>query len=306
MEGENNLDSKFVEDSNEQNSVDQRVKRGFLAHKPKGEKLATITLMLVGVVAIFYGFFSSYYNISKPTWSRVTPMVQKEITSEQLKNQLAVNVEQQGKDTDMDGLNDYDEINVYKTSPYLKDSNGDGIDDKKSIALGVDPNCLGENCKGVVVSGADVAQSVSVPTLQDAPTNSLGFSPEQITSGQATPSMLRQLLQQGGASVEVLAQISDTDLMTTYQNMIEANKQMQNSSSTSSVNVSSSTSFNGSSVDLSAIKSIDDLAKLTGPQIRQLMLSQGADANMLSQISDADIKTIFTQQLEKNKANYQQ
>ncbi len=51
------------------------------------------------------------------------------------------------KDTDHDGLSDYDEINIYHTSPYLADSDSDGIPDGVEVAQGTDPNCpKGKNC----------------------------------------------------------------------------------------------------------------------------------------------------------------
>ncbi len=45
------------------------------------------------------------------------------------------------KDTDRDGLSDYSELYVYHTSPYLADTDSDGILDAIEIAQGSDPNC---------------------------------------------------------------------------------------------------------------------------------------------------------------------
>lgn len=51
------------------------------------------------------------------------------------------------KDTDHDGISDYDETYVYKTSPYLADSDSDGASDAEEIAKDGDPNCPeGKNC----------------------------------------------------------------------------------------------------------------------------------------------------------------
>lgn len=42
-------------------------------------------------------------------------------------------------DSDMDGLNDYEEIFTYKTNPNEKDTDGDGLDDYDEIELGFNP-----------------------------------------------------------------------------------------------------------------------------------------------------------------------
>lgn len=51
-------------------------------------------------------------------------------------------------DTDGDGLNDYEELNFYNTSPYIADTDSDGIDDALEIANGSDPICpSGADCE---------------------------------------------------------------------------------------------------------------------------------------------------------------
>jgi len=51
------------------------------------------------------------------------------------------------KDTDRDGLSDYDELNAYQTSPYLPDTDSDGIPDAVELAQGTNPNCpQGKSC----------------------------------------------------------------------------------------------------------------------------------------------------------------
>ena len=55
------------------------------------------------------------------------------------------------KDTDGDGLSDYDEINKFKTNPLNEDTDGDGILDGEEISLGLDP--LDKKSDGINLDG---------------------------------------------------------------------------------------------------------------------------------------------------------
>lgn len=43
------------------------------------------------------------------------------------------------RDTDKDGLSDYDEVYVYFTNPCVKDTDGDGLNDGTEIMNGLNP-----------------------------------------------------------------------------------------------------------------------------------------------------------------------
>jgi hypothetical protein len=105
------------------------------------------------------------------------------------------------KDTDEDGLSDYDELLSYSTSPYLKDSDSDGQTDAQEIEKGTDPNCpAGEACSG--------QQILTTPT--DA-------------TGALTPDFLRQALREAGVAQATLDELSNDDLLRLYQNVLQEN-----------------------------------------------------------------------------------
>ncbi len=146
------------------------------------------------------------------------------------------------KDTDGDGLSDYDELYVYQTSPYLADSDSDGIPDGEEVKRGTDPNCPeGRNCASLGIVNGD--QSVVNPgqaTTDNSAINNLlnqfGVTPQQQTAtATANPNntgassalgstidaaTLRQLLINNGMDKTVLDKISDQDLMQSYQQML--------------------------------------------------------------------------------------
>ncbi len=72
------------------------------------------------------------------------------------------------KDSDGDGLNDYDEVYVYFTNPCKADTDGDGYSDKTEIDSGYNPNGAGKST--VTTSPAQTSTTFS-STNTNAPTN---------------------------------------------------------------------------------------------------------------------------------------
>lgn len=128
-------------------------------------------------------------------------------------------------DSDSDGLNDYDELNVYKTSPYLEDTDSDGISDYDEVSQGTDPNCqTGKNCYGSeIIINQDTPTDTNPLYLSEENTDSNSAVSESaggegiINPAEVTPEILRQVLLESGYEADVLKEISDEDLMASYQ-----------------------------------------------------------------------------------------
>ena len=86
------------------------------------------------------------------------------------------------KDTDHDGISDYDESYVQQTSPYLADTDSDGLTDAVEITQGTDPNCpQGKTCvetQAQIISGS--TSTLDTPGLRQSgflfPTSTIGAS----------------------------------------------------------------------------------------------------------------------------------
>ncbi len=135
------------------------------------------------------------------------------------------------KDTDSDGLFDWDELNLYRTSPYLEDSDSDGFSDKEEIDSGNDPNCpRGRDCyssglvngeKNTENESKDIENTIDNNLLLGDLLEQLNISQEQevnqsqvqelekIFGGQADAAALRQMLVESGMSEELLNQIKE-------------------------------------------------------------------------------------------------
>ncbi|MBI2474978.1 hypothetical protein HYV69_00970 [Candidatus Uhrbacteria bacterium] len=114
------------------------------------QKVAFVLLLFLGLGGIFFGFRSFGVNIKRPFDLQIAKYLQGErfvSTSQREQEELEAS---KTRDVDGDGLTDYDELQVYKTSPYLADSDSDGFDDKMEIFSNNDPNCPKDKiCTGI-------------------------------------------------------------------------------------------------------------------------------------------------------------
>lgn len=142
---------------------------------------------------------------------------------------------QRGKDTDRDGLNDYAELNTYKTSPYLADTDSDAIADAIEIAQGTDPNCpAGQNCGAIANADLQPGYSVSssysnllngtqVRRVNEDGTPVASTAAEQFILNAPEPSTVsaaraRELLVQSGLiPADELAGMNDAGIKQIYQ-----------------------------------------------------------------------------------------
>lgn len=142
------------------------------------------------------------------------------------------------KDTDRDGLTDWDELNIYLTSPYLEDSDSDGFSDRQEIESGNDPNCPeGRDCYGL--SGLEADKTTPEENSANANLDSLADmlnlgadteagqgstdtqDLEALLGADMNAATLRQMLIEGGIDKAMLDQVSDEELLKSFYEVIE-------------------------------------------------------------------------------------
>lgn len=200
----------------------------------KNQKIAAAGLAVFGVLIIVMWFVQLKNNIYGPFNA---PAGSSQIAADTQNSDAAL----KAKDTDADGLSDYDELNIYNTSPYLEDTDGDGFKDGEEIKNNADPNCpVGRECVGGLLDDSAAAeQGAGSSVLPDAGLNNLtnqndvlnnllnqfgateptadSLSSDQLNAlKNIDATSLRQLLIQAGMDKATLDKISDADLMQSY------------------------------------------------------------------------------------------
>ena len=118
------------------------------------------------------------------------------------------------RDTDKDGLSDYDEMFTYHTSRYLADTDSDGQSDRDEVLAGIDPLCpQGNDCAGPLANSGYVPVSTSTAAMI---INGPSSTPAALPNMQAIlsdPKQLRDMLLQSGVDKSALDKISDKELL---------------------------------------------------------------------------------------------
>ena len=213
LEGDENLDER-----------DESQKTG--QSLGKNQKIAVAILGVLAVIVIIAWMVQLKKSINGPFSYNPTETTKSTTTCEGPECQESLKT----KDTDGDGLTDWDELNIYETSPYLEDSDSDGIFDKEEINSGADPNCpAGRDCSALANISSESSEEASSTELD----LNLGSTGEELTSdqekilqdilgGQIDASALREMLLESGMDKDLLNQISDEDLLASYKEVLKS------------------------------------------------------------------------------------
>lgn len=218
-------------------------------------------ILFFGLAAVVLGFLQFRYNINSHFIQSVPEISLDRDAINNPDDPDLLGLRQ--KDTDLDGLSDYDELYLYQSSPYLKDSDSDGISDPDEIAAGTDPNCkTGEDCFGAFIN--DSLGSADLDNL--------------LLSGQVPGVNLRESLIESGFSASELAGVSDSDLVELYQQVLIESE-------------------GGVNQNPGTVAVPSDIKNLTPDEIRDLLEQEGIDRGTLDSISDAELIDLVNETL---------
>ena len=230
---------------------------------PKSDKKAVSVFILVSFLAIAAVGLTARQWVQNLKIPFLTPESQKTASQSFDTGNLSNLLVLQTKDTDQDGLPDYDELYTFGSSPYLEDSDSDGLEDADEVAKGSDPNCPeGKTCQA---AGQVTATSTG------------SLNPEALAN--LSPEYLRSLLIEGGMSKEEVDKLDDATLKQTF---LEAANQISPSQDYAYLT-------DNTEIDLSA------------EQIRQLLTTQGVNAEELDKLSDEELLNVWQQTVDQFK-----
>lgn len=176
--------------------------------QPREHRAGAWILLIIGISAIGLGFFQFREAITAPF------AIESKFKTEDQLEQLRLD-ELKTKDTDQDGISDFDESYVFNTSPYLEDSDSDGFTDKDELESGNDPNCPeGKECGPVKEDFFATDNLLPGEDIVDAEALELELIESMLNPA---PDEIRQLLLDSGVSKQELDTLDDETLILLYQ-----------------------------------------------------------------------------------------
>ena len=235
------------------------------------------------------------------------------------------------RDTDNDGLSDFDELYVYQTSPYLADTDSDGISDFQEVKNGTNPLCPeGKDCSlPVPVDNPDFSASSSIPSSASLEEQRLKSNaeiqkqvqdlPNQLRAQFSDPVELRKILANSGLSDDQIKSVTDEQLLQIADSALKSQGIVAMASSTPLMFGSNPVNpvLGGYTNTLPSVNSMvaasgpvtlqipaglnlpaELIKKLSDPaQARPLLIQQGADAETVGRLSDDEVMTLVNQTL---------
>jgi len=240
---------------------------------PRKQKIVTSSLVTVVVAAFIFSIFQITGSIDSPFKVKgTTKAVESAFSIDASQNEELAKLAD--KDTDNDGLNDFDELYLYKTSPYVRDSDSDGINDDEETKNGTDPNCPeDQNCS---VSSVTPLEQATLPA-----------------QGELSSEDLRTNLKQMGAPANLIDTMDDETLKQVYQDTLSetgiTSEQLAGESPSNLEDLEPSPA--NEEITLQALQSV------TADQLRELLKQAGVDEATLSQVDDAALEAVYQQSL---------
>jgi len=213
-----------------------------------------ISLGLLSFVSMyFYRGISSPFKFETPEWV-------KESLQDPDQKEANTIVELRGKDTDGDGLNDFEEIYQFNTSVFLEDTDSDGYSDYEEVSSENDPLCpSGQECGllRLITPKTKIADVVETANIDPS-----------VDLEQAVLADFRSALIEGGVPQEEVDKLTDDDLINLYEAMSEETD----------------------------IVDATDTSQFTAQEVRLFLLAQpGADAGEINNLTDEELINIGNQ-----------
>jgi len=287
-EGSNPEENKFV--GPEQSAglpADSQGEDNFYTYKKKQRKkiAAMVFLATLAILIFIFTFFQmrDILEIPMPGGIKLSDMAKRtegiEVINPIAQEDPAVLKQ---RDTDVDGINDFEELYIYKTSPYLADTDSDGKTDIEEIKAGEDPTCpAGQNCFRTAELYTE-EQTQQIVKEEELKLTAVQIRALLVKSGQVTQ--------------EQVDAVTDTELLDLYAKFLKENPEVAKQMGVDTTKAIEEVPAKTPTEIMASIETVSI------EEIKNVLRQQGIDDATLNQVDDATLKELYkTAYEEANK-----
>lgn len=251
------------------------------------QKFGFVFLLIFAILCLILSFFQLRNNLYRPY--ALTNSVPDNLVKEKFSDPTEA---LHYRDTDVDGLNDFDEIYVYGTSAYLDDTDSDGVKDKDEISQGRNPLCAeGTSCD---TQNAENLPSQALESWIKNPdsTSSTLFNTEEYLND---PAKIKALLISSGVNEESLTGLTDDELKTLGAEIFSSDE----FKSALSLQLSNVSKISGTGTTTVSSTLTKEQLFASSTLLRQTLLNTGyVSETALNKLTDEEVKQAAEQMLD--------
>lgn len=191
-------------------------------HLSLEERVGVWFVIVVGSVTLIFGSWYIWAQLAGPLSFNYTGP--KLILSDE--RDSAEVAKQKATDTDFDSITDYDELYLYKTSPYLADTDSDGLNDQIEITTGADPLCPeGKTCANTAINNPNTINTNAEASFASDQAAALAGEAAQAEKmlnalrNVSLPEMRALLIESGGDSAQIESK-TDAEIQVIYNQLL--------------------------------------------------------------------------------------
>lgn len=230
------MDNQEIYSQPLENNFNQNTAPGWSKKQRAG--LYVLIFLVIIILGVWYFMVRRFVTVTMYGSLNPTTLKEEQLNAQKLVENQKRLEDVYNTDTDGDTIPDWEELNIYGTSPYLADSDGDGFNDKQEIDKKTDPNCPeGKECIGSMTVDQIPTDGTTTTTAPNIGQDQLQLLKQAFGDNPDINFLRQQLLKATTTDQqkEVINGLTDQQILDFYRQLLQATPASSGSAPSSTI-----------------------------------------------------------------------